>query len=48
MAQNIGVIGLGMMGRHYLQRLRQAGYGVHALDVNAERLRWAQDSGLRR
>ncbi len=45
MVQNIGVIGLGMMGRHYLQRLQQAGYGVHAQDVNAERLQWAQQQG---
>jgi 2-hydroxy-3-oxopropionate reductase len=45
MAQNIGVIGLGMMGRYYLQRLQQTGYAVCALDVNAERLRWAQEQG---
>lgn len=45
MAERIGIIGLGMMGRHYLQHLRQAGYEVTALDVNADRLAWAQDQG---
>ena len=45
MAEHVGVIGLGMMGRHYLQRLQQAGYGVYALDVNTERLQWAQEQG---
>lgn len=45
MRQCIGIIGLGMMGRHYLQQLRDAGYAVDALDVDAERLAWAQEQG---
>jgi 3-hydroxyisobutyrate dehydrogenase-like beta-hydroxyacid dehydrogenase len=45
-AEHVGVIGLGMMGRHYLQRLQQAGYAVYALDVNRERLQWAQEQGV--
>jgi putative dehydrogenase len=36
MQQNIGVIGLGAMGRGMAQSLRRAGYHVHVYDVRAE------------
>jgi 3-hydroxyisobutyrate dehydrogenase len=36
MNQNIGVIGLGAMGRGMAQSLRRAGYRVHVYDVRAE------------
>jgi L-threonate 2-dehydrogenase len=36
MKQNIGVIGLGAMGRGMAQSLRRAGYQVHVSDVRAE------------
>jgi L-threonate 2-dehydrogenase len=36
MHQNIGVIGLGAMGRGMAQSLRRAGYRVHACDVRSE------------
>lgn len=45
MSERIGIIGLGMMGRYYLQHLREAGYAVYALDVDTGRLAWAQEQG---
>lgn len=45
MTGHIGIIGLGMMGKHYLQHLLQAGYRVYALDLDTERLAWVREQG---
>ena len=36
MAQNIGVIGLGAMGKGMASSLRRAGYNVHVCDVRLD------------
>ena len=47
MHQNIGLIGLGAMGRGMAQSLRRAGYCVHACDVRAEAaLAFASEGGV--
>ncbi len=46
MAQDIGWVGLGAMGWPMVQRLRNAGYGVIACDVNAAALREAAAIGV--
>ena len=35
-ARNIGLIGLGAMGRGMAQSLRRAGFSVHVCDLRAE------------
>lgn len=46
MNQNIGVIGLGAMGRGMAQSLRRAGYRVHVCDVRSEAAQaFAADGG---
>jgi 2-hydroxy-3-oxopropionate reductase len=43
--QRVGLIGLGNMGRFYLQRLKGAGYRVTVLDVDRHKMAWAREQG---
>lgn len=44
-ARRIGLIGLGNQGRHYTQRLLEAGYPLTAFDLDPARLAWAVARG---
>ena len=45
--ENVGVVGLGAMGRGMAQSLRRAGYNVHVFDVRSEAAQvFAQDGGV--
>ncbi len=45
MAERVGIIGIGNMGRFYLQKMVQAGYSVAAFDTNSSLTAWAQEHG---
>ncbi|WP_276889484.1 prephenate dehydrogenase [Faecalibaculum rodentium] len=41
-----GIVGLGVMGGSFAARLRQLGYTVYGMDLDADTLQYAQDQGI--
>lgn len=44
--KNILIVGLGLMGGSYAMALKRLGYGVSAIDIDPESIRYAIDKGL--